>query len=99
MFLEFFRATQWLKTVWPSYIPDLKHEDYSILQAKVNTTAKSIKDPLRRIIWQEWDRLCEAMMRVRRTCCLFRLRSEKIIVIDDSNNNWVTRKRPYVSFI
>jgi hypothetical protein len=25
MFLEFYMATQWSKTVWPPYLPDLKH--------------------------------------------------------------------------
>jgi hypothetical protein len=58
---------------WPPYSPDLNLLDFSIscvLQVKVQTTAHSNLDALRKSITAEWDQLAAAY--ICKTCHSFR---------------------------
>jgi hypothetical protein len=89
-FIESNMVGHWSKTVWPPYSPDLNALDYGIwgvMQAKVNASSHKNKSALTRTIWQEWNRLSEAMIRlseamIRRTCCAFMSHLEKVVAAD-----------------
>jgi hypothetical protein len=55
---------------------------WGILQAKVNAFSHENKSALRHTIWQEWNRLSEAM--IQRTCraCAWRRLSPLMAVIN-----------------